>query len=124
GRSARGDAPGSDVRRSGPRGDVASPRGARSGESGTEGETGPGAYAREPPARAAPLPRGGAMSGGAKTIVTVEIAGEEYTIRSEATPDYTLQCARYLDETISQIERQSGLVEVQKAVILAALSLT
>jgi len=64
------------------------------------------------------------MSGGAKTIVTVEIAGEEYTIRSEATPDYTLQCARYLDETISQIERQSGLVEVQKAVILAALSLT
>jgi len=64
------------------------------------------------------------MSGGAKTIVTVEIAGEEYTIRSEASPDYTLQCARYLDETISQIERQSGLVEVQKAVILAALSLT
>ncbi|MFS8636615.1 MAG: cell division protein ZapA [Gemmatimonadota bacterium] len=64
------------------------------------------------------------MSGGAKTIVTVEIAGEEYTIRSEASPDYTLQCACYLDETISQIERQSGLVEVQKAVILAALSLT
>jgi cell division protein ZapA len=63
------------------------------------------------------------MSGGAKTIVTVEIAGEEYTIRADATPDYTLQCARYVDETIAQVERQSGLVEVHKAAILAALSL-
>lgn len=64
------------------------------------------------------------MSVGSKTIVTVEIAGEEYTIRAEATPDYTLRCARYVDETIAQIERQGGLVEVQKAAILAALSLT
>ncbi|HEX6940693.1 MAG TPA: cell division protein ZapA [Longimicrobiales bacterium] len=64
------------------------------------------------------------MSDGTKTIVTVEIAGEEYTIRADATPDYTIRCARYVDETIAQVERQSGLVEMQKAAILAALSLT
>ncbi len=64
------------------------------------------------------------MSEGMKTVVTVEIAGEEYTIRAEATPDYTRECARYVDATIAQIERQGGLVEVQKAAILAALSLT
>ncbi|HEX7119704.1 MAG TPA: cell division protein ZapA [Longimicrobiales bacterium] len=64
------------------------------------------------------------MSEVAKTVVTVQIAGEEYTIRAEATPDYTIECAKYVDETIAQIERQGGLVEVQKAAILAALSLT
>ncbi len=64
------------------------------------------------------------MSERARTVVTVEIAGEEYAIRSEATPDYTRECAAYVHDTIVQIERQGGLVEVQKAAILAALSLT
>lgn len=64
------------------------------------------------------------MSGHTRTVVTVEIAGEEYTIRTEATPDYTRECAAYVDAAIAQIERQGGLVEVHKAVILAALSLT
>lgn len=64
------------------------------------------------------------MNEAPKSVVTVEIAGEAYTIRSEATPDYTRACAAYVDETIAQVERQGGLVEVQKAAILAALSLT
>lgn len=59
-----------------------------------------------------------------KTVITVTIAGEEYTIRTEATPEYTRECAAYVDRAIAQIERQGGLVEVQKAAILAALSLT
>ena len=53
----------------------------------------------------------------------MEIAGEEYTIRAEATPDYTRECAAFVD-TGAQIERQGALVEGHKAAILAALSLT
>jgi cell division protein ZapA len=59
-----------------------------------------------------------------KSVVTVVIAGEEYTIRADATPEYTIKCAEYVDRTISQIERQGGLVEAHKAAILAALALT
>lgn len=59
-----------------------------------------------------------------KTVVTVTIAGEEYTIRADATPDYTRECAEYVDRTISEIERQGGLIEAHKTAILAALALT
>lgn len=58
-----------------------------------------------------------------KTAVTVVIAGDEYTIRSEAPPEYTRECAAYVDHAIGEILRQGSLVEVHKAVILAALSL-
>lgn len=59
-----------------------------------------------------------------KTVVTVTIAGENYSIRSEATPDYTKECARYVDATITEIARASrSVIEPHKAAILAALSL-
>ncbi len=61
---------------------------------------------------------------GSKTIVTVVIAGEEYKLRADATPDYTRDCAAYVDRTLSEILRQGPLVEGHKAAILAALSLT
>lgn len=60
---------------------------------------------------------------GERTITTVEIAGEEYTIRSEASQDYTLACARYVNDTIAQIMSRGSLVEAHKAAILAALAL-
>jgi len=63
------------------------------------------------------------LSNRTKTVVTVEIAGEEYTIRADASPEYTRECAAYVDQTISQIEQQAALVEAHKAAILAALSL-
>jgi cell division protein ZapA len=59
-----------------------------------------------------------------KAIVTVEIAGDEYTIRADATPDYTRECAAYVDRTISEIQRKGPLVEGHKTAILAALALT
>ena len=40
------------------------------------------------------------MSAKQKHSVTVRIAGEEHTIRSNADPEYTKQCARYVDERI------------------------
>jgi cell division protein ZapA len=59
-----------------------------------------------------------------RTLVTVTIAGEEYTLRSEATPEYTRECAKYVDATIADIQRQSRtLMEPHKAAILAALSI-
>lgn len=59
-----------------------------------------------------------------KSLVTVTIAGEEYTLRSEATSEYTRECAKYVDSTIRDIQRQSRApMEPQKAAILAALSI-
>jgi cell division protein ZapA (FtsZ GTPase activity inhibitor) len=59
-----------------------------------------------------------------RKAVTVRIAGEEHAIRSSAPPEYTRQCARIVDERITEIRRRSGLVEGHRAAILAALSIT
>lgn len=58
-----------------------------------------------------------------RTVTTVEIAGEEYTIRSEASRDYTLECARLVNRALAEIRSRGTLVEVHKAAILAALAL-
>ena len=58
-----------------------------------------------------------------RSITTVEIAGEEYTIRSEASRDYTLECARMVDDAVAEVMSRSSLVEAHKAAILAALAL-
>lgn len=58
-----------------------------------------------------------------RTVTTVEIAGEEYTIRSEASQDYVRECARYVNATIDQIMSRGSLVEAHKAAILAAMAL-
>jgi cell division protein ZapA (FtsZ GTPase activity inhibitor) len=59
-----------------------------------------------------------------KTVVTVVIAGDEYNIRAEATPEYTRECARYVDATITEITRSSrSVMDPHRAAILAALSL-
>ncbi len=60
---------------------------------------------------------------GEKSVTTVEIAGDEYTIRSEASAEYTRECARYVNRTIEEIMSRGGLVEAHKAAILAAMAL-
>jgi cell division protein ZapA len=60
---------------------------------------------------------------GERTVTTVEIAGEEYTIRSEASEAHTLDCARRVNEAIDQIMSRGSLVEAHKAAILGALAL-
>ena len=64
------------------------------------------------------------MSKEERHSVTVRIAGEEHTIRSNADPAYTKRCARYVDDRIHEIRKQAGLLEGHKAAILAALSIT
>jgi len=56
--------------------------------------------------------------------VTVRIAGEEHTIRSNAEPAYTTRCAEHVDQRIYEIKKQVGLLEGHKVAILAALSIT
>jgi cell division protein ZapA len=58
-----------------------------------------------------------------RTVVTVEIAGEEYSIRAQASPEYTRECAAYVDRAVTEIMRQGSLVQAHKAAILAALAL-
>lgn len=58
-----------------------------------------------------------------RASVTVRIAGEEHTIRANAEPEYTRQCARLVDDRIQEIRSKSGLIEGHKAAILAALSI-
>ena len=59
-----------------------------------------------------------------KQTVTVRIAGEEHSLRSNAEPEYTKQCASYVDKRIREIKQQVGLLEGHKAAILAALSIS
>ena len=59
-----------------------------------------------------------------KSVVTVTIAGEEYTLRAESTPEYARECAAHVDQTITQILEGGALIQTHKAAILAALSLT
>lgn len=54
----------------------------------------------------------------------VSIVGEEYTIRSEATPDHTRAVAEYLDREIRKVLGANALMETHKAAILAAMQIT
>ncbi|HJR41303.1 MAG TPA: cell division protein ZapA [Gemmatimonadaceae bacterium] len=59
-----------------------------------------------------------------KTSVKVTILGEEYGIRSDATPEHTRAVASYVDEAIRRVMSGGNVVESQKAAILAALQIT
>jgi cell division protein ZapA len=58
------------------------------------------------------------------SAVTVHIGGEDHVIRTNVEPDYTRRCAKWVDDRISEIKKQAGLIESHKAAILAALSIT
>lgn len=59
-----------------------------------------------------------------RNVVTVQIAGEEYAIRTDATEEYTRTCAEHVDRTIRDIQGGSGLLQPHKAAVLAALAIT
>ena len=59
-----------------------------------------------------------------KRAVTVRIGGEDHTIRADVEPEYTERCAKLVDDRITEIRSQLGLIESHKAAILAALSIT
>ncbi len=57
-------------------------------------------------------------------VVKVSILGDEYSIRSDASPEQTRAVAEYVDKVIRQIMSGTQMVESHKAAILAALSIT
>lgn len=60
----------------------------------------------------------------ATNVVKVSILGDEYSIRSDASPDHTRAVAQHVDSVIRQIMSGSQMVESHKAAILAAISIT
>ena len=59
-----------------------------------------------------------------KHSVRVHIMGEEFTIRSDVTPEQTRAVAEYLDRKIREIMASGSVVETHKASVLAALQIT
>ena len=59
-----------------------------------------------------------------RSSVKVTIVGEEYTIRSDESPERTREVAAYVDETIRNLMNAGAVVESHKAAILAALHIT
>jgi cell division protein ZapA len=57
-------------------------------------------------------------------VVKVSIVGEEYTIRSDETPEHTRAVAHYVDSAIRQVLTSSSVLETQRAAIMAALQIT
>ena len=65
------------------------------------------------------------MSDGAeKATVRVTIFGEEYAIRSDAPQEYTLECARYVDDAVQRAHVRGQVAEPHRAAVLAALQIT
>lgn len=66
------------------------------------------------------------MSGaaeGSRTTVRVEIAGDRYTLRTDADEAYTRRCAALVDERMRAIGGRAEL-SAKKTAIMAALSLS
>jgi cell division protein ZapA len=59
-----------------------------------------------------------------KTSVKVEILGESYAIRSDASAEHTKAVAAYLDQAIRQILTSGSVIETNRAAILAAMQIT
>ncbi|WP_353268390.1 cell division protein ZapA [Gemmatimonas sp.] len=59
-----------------------------------------------------------------RTVVKVRIMGDDYTLRTEASPEHTKAVAEHVDKTIRAILNGSGTMETHKAAILAALQIT
>lgn len=59
-----------------------------------------------------------------KTVVKVRIVGDEYAIRTDASPEHTRAVADHVDRTIRAIMDGGGVIETHRAAILAALQIT
>ncbi|MBI2879833.1 MAG: cell division protein ZapA [Candidatus Rokubacteria bacterium] len=51
----------------------------------------------------------------------IEILGQRYTVRGEASPDYIRQMAAYLEGKIQELRRGAGVKEPMRLSVLAGL---
>ena len=59
-----------------------------------------------------------------KHTLKVSILNEEYAIRSDTPPEHARAVAAYLDKAIRTVMSSGGVVETNRAVVLAALQIT
>lgn len=60
---------------------------------------------------------------GRKSSVRVEILGDEFALRSDATPEHTRAVAAHVDAAIRRVMETGSVVETHKVAILAALQI-
>ncbi|MHB1225208.1 MAG: cell division protein ZapA [Gemmatimonadaceae bacterium] len=58
-----------------------------------------------------------------KQVVKVEILDEEYSLRSDASPEHTRAVAAHVDAAIRRVMHGGSVVETHKVAILAALQI-
>jgi cell division protein ZapA len=59
-----------------------------------------------------------------KNSVRVRILGEEYTVRTDASPERARAIAQYFDRAVRQILASGHVPETHRAAILAGLQIT
>ena len=59
-----------------------------------------------------------------KNSVRVRILGEEYTVRTDASPERTREVAQYFDRAVRQVLTTGHVAETHRAAILAGLTIT
>jgi cell division protein ZapA len=59
-----------------------------------------------------------------RNLVKVSIMDEEYSIRSDESPEHTRAVAAYLEDAIKRVIETGSVVETSRATILAALQIT
>ncbi len=58
-----------------------------------------------------------------KSVITVNIFGNEYTIKGVAKPDYIISLANYLNNKMSAVQEATGLKDAKKIAILSAINI-
>lgn len=59
-----------------------------------------------------------------KSIITVNIFGNEYTIKGVAEPDYIISLANYLNTKMQEVQDATGLKDIKKIAILSAINIS
>ena len=59
----------------------------------------------------------------AKPVVTVSIRGQEFRIRTDDDEAALQRVAKYLDDTMATVEKQTGTVDTLHLALLSALNL-
>ncbi len=55
--------------------------------------------------------------------VTVNIFGQEYTLKGDADSDYVQKVAQFVDERMNEVARNSSVASTAKVAILAAVNI-
>ena len=58
-----------------------------------------------------------------RNTVSVDIFGKTYSVLAGTDPEYTRTLARYVDEQMQNVSKQSKAVDTQKVAVLAALNI-